>query len=157
MEVTMDRISREVGVLSELLDVTLDSVAGYREAAAQSGNPGLRHCFLRRADKRLHVAEHLTAIMERLGGGLPVQGSALETAHHAFLRLRRRFAGSDAAMLRELVRGERFLRSCYEDVLGDNVLSPRAHDALRTAYGSVWRGGLDAVDSAMHLPAARLM
>lgn len=136
----MGRATRELDVLNELLEVTLDTVAGYREAAAKSDDQHLQHCLLRRADERQHIAERLSMVVERLGGDPPAQSNPLDVAHRAFLSMRSRRAASDSVVLREMVRGEQFLRCCYEDVLHDNVLSPRAHDAVRNAYGSVWAG-----------------
>lgn len=136
----MGRASRELDVLNELLEVTLDSVAGYREAATQTSDPSLKFSFLRRASERQRVFERLSAVVWNLGGEPPSAGTALGTAHRAFLHMRSKLSTDSAAVVSEVARGEEFLRSCFEDVLQDNVLSPRAHDAVRTAYGSVWAG-----------------
>ena len=145
----MGRASREMDVLTELLEVTLDSVAGYREAAALSDNMELQQRFLRRADERERVAERLGEVIGGLGGRPPVDGTSLGAAHRSFMNLRSRIHPENRTMLKEVARGEHFLRSCYEDVLQDNVLSPRAHDAVRTAYGSVWAGEQGATGRAM--------
>lgn len=145
----MGRASREMDVLTELLEVTLDSVAGYREAAALSDNTSLQQHFLRRADERERVAERIAEVMANLGTQPPTDGTALGAAHRSFMNLRSRFNPDNRTMLKEVARGEHFLRSCYEDVLQDNVLSPRAHDAVRIAYGSVWAGEQAATGGAM--------
>ncbi len=145
----MGRATRELDVLTELLEVTLDSVAGYREAAALSDNSGLQQHFLRRAQERERVAERIGELISALGGRPPVDGTPLGAAHRSFMSLRSRFNPDNRAMLKEVARGEHFLRSCYEDVLQDNVLSPRAHDAVRLAYGSVWAGEQAATGGAM--------
>ncbi len=139
----MGRASRELDVLTELLEVTLDSVAGYREAAALSDNTGLQQHFLRRAGDRERIAERISGLITGLGGQPAKEGTTLGSAHRSFMNLRSRFTPDNRAMLKEVARGEHFLRSCYEDVLQDNVLSPRAHDAVRVAYGSVWSGEQD--------------
>jgi uncharacterized protein (TIGR02284 family) len=136
----MNRLSHELGVLNELLEVTLDSVAGYREAAARIPDSSLKFKFLRRANERQRVFERLSAVVWNLGGEPPASGTALGSAHRAFLNMRSRLSSDKSAVVSEVARGEEFLRSCFEDVLQDNVLSPRAHDAVRTAYGSVWTG-----------------
>lgn len=146
----MARASREMDVLTELLEVTLDSIAGYREAAALSDNTGLQQHFLRRAGERERIAERICGVIEGLGGHPAVNGSALGAAHRTFMSLRSRFNRDDRTMLKEVARGEHFLRSCYEDVLQDNVLSPRAHDAVRAAYGSVWAGEQAATGGTMN-------
>lgn len=136
----MGRATRELDVLNELLEVTLDSVAGYQEAAVSSANSDLQQCFLRRARERQNVADRIATTVANLGGQPAADGSVLGAAHRAFMNLRSRYSADDRAMLKEVARGEHFLRSCYEDVLQDNVLSLRAHEAVRTAYGSVWAG-----------------
>ncbi len=145
----MGRASREMDVLAELLEVTLDSIAGYREAAALSDNTGLQQHFLRRADQRERIAERIAEVIASVGGQPPDDGTALGAAHRRFMSLRSRFNPDNRTMLKEVARGEHFLRSCYEDVLQDNVLSPRAHDAVRTAYGSVWSGEQGMTGGAM--------
>lgn len=136
----MGRATRELDVLNELLEVTLDSVAGYQEAAANSANADLQQCFLRRARERQDVADRLASMVANIGGKPAADGGSLGAAHRAFMNLRSRYGADDRALLKEVARGEHFLRSCYEDVLQDNVLSLRVHEALRTAYGSVWAG-----------------
>lgn len=143
----MGRASRELDVLTELLEVTLDSVAGYREAAALSDNTGLQQHFLRRANDRQRIAGRIAEVITNLGGRPAMDGTSLGAAHRSFMNLRSRLTPDNRAMLKEVARGEHFLRSCYEDVLHDNVLSPRAHDAVRVAFGSVWSGEQDVTGS----------
>jgi uncharacterized protein (TIGR02284 family) len=136
----MGRATRELDVLNELLEVTLDSVAGYQEAAANSASADLQQCFLRRARERQEVADRIANMVAKIGGQHAADGNSLGAAHRAFMNLRSRYGTDDRAMLKEVARSEHFLRSCFEDVLQDNVLSLRAHEAVRTAYGSVWAG-----------------
>lgn len=146
----MGRAARELDVVIDLLEITLDSVAGYREAAALSDNAGLQQLFLRRAREREQIAERIGELITVLGGRSSMEGTSLGAAHRGFMRLRSRLTPDDQAMLEEVARGEHFLRSCYEDVLQDNVLSQRAHDTLRVAYGSVWAGEQDVTGTSNH-------
>lgn len=146
----MGRASTELDVVTDLLEITLDSVAGYREAAALSDNRGLQQLFLRRARDREQIAERIAELITGLGGRSSMDGTALGSAHRSYMKLRSRLSSDDQAMLEEVARGEQFLRSCYEDVLHDNVLSPRAYDAVRVAYGSVWAGEQDVTGTSSH-------
>src|SRR5687768_6272540 len=114
--VMMGRATRELDVLNELLEVTLDSVTGYQEAAA---NADLQQCFLRRARERQDVADRIASMVANIGGQPAADGNSLGAAHRAFMNLRSRYGADDRALLKEVARGEHFLRSCYEDVLQD--------------------------------------
>lgn len=130
----------EVEILNELLMLTSDSIAGYREAAAETRNRALQRCFLRRANDRQHIADRFTEVIEALGGEPANSGTRLGAAHRVFLNLRELLASGDAAAMHEVARGESFLRSRYERALRSGALSPRARDTVHAAYGSVWSG-----------------
>lgn len=130
----------EVEMLNELLMLTIDSIAGYREAAAETDNRALQRCFLRRANDRQHIADRFTEVIETLGGEPADGGTRLGAAHRVFLNLRELLSSGDAAAMHEVARGESFLRSRYERALRSGLLSTQARDAVRAAYGSVWSG-----------------
>lgn len=132
--------NQEVEILNHLLTLTLDSIAGYREAAAETGNRALQRCFLRRATDRQNVADRLAETIEALGGTPVVDGSRLGAAHRVFLNLRELLSAGDSGAMHEVARGESFLRSRYERALKSGLLSARGHDAVEVAYGSVWSG-----------------
>lgn len=132
--------TREAGILNQLLTLTRDSIAGYREAAAETGSRALQRCFLRRASDRQAIADRLAEVVESLGGEPADEGTRLGTAHRVFLDLRELLSSGDAAAMHEVARGESFLRARYERALHSGVLSPLARDAVHAAYGSVWSG-----------------
>lgn len=134
----------EVGVLNELLEVTRDSVAGYREAAADAHNPDFRAVFQQRAEDRQHIVERLSEAIVKLGGHPVGEGSLLAAAHRVFLNLREKVSSGDDAIVQEVERGEDFIKSKYESALAGPVLSDATKDIVRTAYGSVWSGHEEA-------------
>ena len=132
--------SREVDILNQLLTLTRDSIAGYREAAAETGDRAMQRCFLRRAMDRQNIADRLSEAIEALGGEPADEGTRLGSAHRVFLNLRELLSSGDAAAMHEVARGESFLRSRYERALRSGTLSDLGRDAVRAAYGSVWSG-----------------
>lgn len=130
----------EVEILNELLMLTIDSITGYREAAAETRNRALQRCFLRRANDRQHIADRIAEVVEALGGEPADSGTRLGAAHRVFLNLRELLASGDAAAMHEVARGESFLRSRYERALRSGSLASRSRDAVHAAYGSVWSG-----------------
>ena len=132
--------TREVEILNQLLTLTRDSIAGYREAAAETQDRAIQRCFLRRATDRQVIADRLSEVIEALGGEPADEGTTLGTAHRVFLNLRELLSSGDSTAMHEVARGESFLRSRYERALHSEVLSPLARDAVHAAYGSVWSG-----------------
>ena len=53
--------AHDIKVLNGLIDTTLDSADGYREAAEQTQDPHYRTLFERRAGERQQVVEDLSA------------------------------------------------------------------------------------------------
>lgn len=144
---------KEVEILNQLLTLTRDSIAGYREAAAETGDRAMQRCFLRRATDRQNIADRLADAIEALGGEADDGGTRLGAAHRVFLNLRELLSSGDGPAMHEVARGESFLRSRYERALRSGALSDRGRDAVRAAYGSVWSGvravhGLDPGMSA---------
>jgi uncharacterized protein (TIGR02284 family) len=132
--------SKEVETLNQLLTLTLDSIAGYREAAAETRNRGLQRCFLRRADDRQAIADQLAETIEALGGVPVREGPKLGAVHRVFLNLRELLPSGDAVVMHEVARGESFLRSRYGKALEGGLLSPRSQEVVRAACESVWSG-----------------
>jgi uncharacterized protein (TIGR02284 family) len=134
----------ELEVLNELLEVTVDSVAGYREAAADAGNPEFQKIFRQRAEDRQRIVDRLSAAVRKAGGRPTTEGSLLGAAHRVFLNVRELVSKGDAAIVQEVERGEDFIRKKYEAAIEGNRLSPTAKELVQTAYGSVWSGHEEA-------------
>ncbi|HBI20786.1 MAG TPA: hypothetical protein DDY79_16055, partial [Brevundimonas sp.] len=72
--------AHDIKVLNGLIDTTLDSADGYREAAEQTQDPHYRTLFERRAGERQQVVEDLSAAVRGLGGDPEPHGSILAKA-----------------------------------------------------------------------------
>ncbi|MDO1527217.1 PA2169 family four-helix-bundle protein [Fulvimonas sp. R45] len=142
--------SDDIRLLNELVEVTIDSMDGYRAAAGDSGEPGLRELFRYRAQERRIASELLRRQVRALGGEPRDEGSVLASAHRVFMNLRNRVQDDDAAVIAEVERGENHIRAKYEAALAAGRLTPSSRHAVLQAYESVLTGQ----DEASHMAHA---
>lgn len=132
-----------IAVLNDLIEITLDSQKGYGEAAEQSHDPIIKDLFRRWAAERRRVAGDLRRAVRELGGLPERKGSALASAHRAFLDLRAFVSGDDRPVVQEVERGEHHIESTFEDALADETLDHRTRSAIQAAFASIKRGHED--------------
>lgn len=60
--------AHDIKVLNGLIETSLDSVVGYREAAEQTEDPHYRTLFENRSAERRQVVEDLSGAVRGLGG-----------------------------------------------------------------------------------------
>ena len=129
-----------ISTLNSLIATTLDSADGYRKAAEKAESPAYREMFAEYAGEREQIVRDLQAQVRAQGGQPEDDGSILASAHRAFLSLRDALTGSDdAAVIREVERGEDHIKAKYEAALVGE-LSGECATAVRAAYDSVCRG-----------------
>jgi uncharacterized protein (TIGR02284 family) len=130
----------DIEILNSLIETTLDSVAGYQEAAREATNPRYRNLFQRRAAERRHVASDLQRQVRALGGTPEGNGSVLTAEHRVFLTLSENLAKGDDYIFGEVERGEDYLTNKYEEAIDDDDLSVNIRTAVVRAYASVKSG-----------------
>jgi uncharacterized protein (TIGR02284 family) len=140
MESAMNDRAHDIEVLNCLIESTLDSSEGYREAADQSKDVMIADLFKRWSGERRRVVADLRNAVRELGGEPEGNGTVLASAHRAFLDLRAHMSPSDKAVVSEVERGEEHIKRKYEDTLKDEKLGPQALEAIRKAYLSVKNG-----------------
>src|SRR5687767_6809787 len=98
----------EITVLDTLTTTLIDSINGYRDAAANlEGGQRFQQLFREMADERSQVAEDMRAEIRRLGGDPPDDGSIMGKAHQRWLDLKAAITGrDDQAIVNEVERGE---------------------------------------------------
>ena len=74
--------SHDVRVLNGLIETTLDSADGYREAARETDNANYRTLFEQRSFERQQVAGDLQNTVRSLGAEPEDDGSILAKAHN---------------------------------------------------------------------------
>lgn len=131
----------DISVLNNLIEVTLDSVDGYRSAAEDATNSRFASEFRDRANDREQVVNRLQDEVRRLGGEPEDSSSILASAHRAFMDLRDKVTGTnDKAVLDEVDRGESYLDDRWQKAMKDDQLSPEARSAISQCYSSIRSG-----------------
>ena len=141
-----DESTHDIQVLNELITTTLDSVDGYSEAAKEAANPTFKSLFSQWASERRQVANDLQQQVAALGGKPEDEGSALASAHRAFLHIRESLSKGDKSVVEEVERGEDYLKGKFEDALDDDDLSATIRPYVSKAYQSVVLGHDQARD-----------
>lgn len=136
----------DVRVLNSLIETTLDSADGYRQAADNAKNSQYKVLFQQWAVERRKVVTDLQSQVRNLGAEPEDDGSMLAAAHRAFVNLRETVQKDDTSVVDEVERGEDVIKAKYEEALKDNELSPAARDAVSRAYTSVKTGHDQARD-----------
>ena len=126
--------------LDDLIVTLIDSVKGFENSAEDAEAENYRSFFADMASERRRAVELLQAASRAEGGTPAESGSAAGTLHRRFEDLRAALGGGDEAIIREVERGEDYLKEEFERVLSDDRMSPAALAAVREAYASVHRG-----------------
>ena len=126
--------------LDDLIVTLIDSVKGYEHSAEKAEAGRYRDLFREMAQER-RAAVALLQQASRAEGGSPADyGSAAATLHRRVEDLRVALGGGDKAIVKEIERGENYLKEEFDRVLADERMSPAAMAAVRDAYTSVQRG-----------------
>ena len=146
--------NHSVSKLDDLIVTLIDSVKGFEHSAEKAEAARYKGFFLEMAQDR-RQAVTLLQDASRAEGGTPAEhGSAAGTLHRRFEDLRVALGSGDEAIIREVERGEDYLKEEFERVLKDERMSPSALAAVRAAYESVRRGHDEASDLKHRLEAA---
>jgi uncharacterized protein (TIGR02284 family) len=126
--------------LDDLIVTLIDSVKGFEHSAEKAEAANYRDFFTAMARDRREAVATLQAASRSEGGTPADYGSASATLHRRVEDLRIALGGGDAAIIKEVERGEDYLKEEFERVLADDNMSPAAMAAVREAYESVRRG-----------------
>ena len=126
--------------LDDLIVTLIDSVKGFEHSAEKAEGEQYRSFFTDMAHERRGAVELLQAASRAEGGSPADYGSAAATLHRRVEDLRVALGGGDEAIVKEIERGEDYLKEEFERVLADERMSPAAMAAVREAYESVRRG-----------------
>lgn len=138
--------THDIKILNTLIETTLDSADGYREAAEKSADSSHKSLFQRWASDRRQVVSDLQGQVRSLGGQPEDDGSILAAGHRVFLKLKDSVTKNDDSVIDEVERGEDFIKARYENALEDDELSASVRDAVVRAYSSVKTGHDQARD-----------
>ncbi len=129
-----------VKVLNSLIETTLDSANGYREAAENATSPEFKTLFSDRSQRRMALSQQLQQEVRSFGGEPEDTQSVLGRLHNNFVDLKNAVTGggtSDKAVIDEVARGEDMIKAKYEAAAQDNDLPLSVRDLVNQAYGSI--------------------
>ena len=132
--------NHDIHVLNSLIETTIDSADGYREAAKETDNARYRELFERRSFERQQVAGDLQGTVRSLGGEPEDDGSILAKAHRAFLDIKHALLRDEQAVVNSVENGEDFIKAKFKKALEDSDVSATTRETIRRAYDSVKTG-----------------
>ena len=132
--------NHDVSKLDDLIVTLIDSVKGYEHSADKAEAARYKDFFTTMAADRRAAVTALQAASRAEGGSPADYGSTAATLHRRIEDLRLAFGGGDKAIVKEVERGEDYLKEEFDRVLADERMSPAALAAVRDAYASVRRG-----------------
>lgn len=139
-----------VKVLNSLIETTLDSANGYREAAENAQEGQLKTMFAERARRRQDLASQLQQEVRSFGGEPEQDQSMLGKAHNKFVDLKNAITGgSEKAVIDEVERGEDVIKAKFEKALEDDDLPTEARQAVTIAFESI-RADHDQISALKH-------
>ena len=140
-----------VKVLNSLIETTLDSANGYREAAENADAPQYKTLFEERARRRMELTRQLQDEVRSFGGEPETDQSLLGKAHNKFVDIKNALTGggSDKAVIDEVERGEDVIKGKYEHALKDDDLPVEARQVVSRLYESI-RADHDEISRLKH-------
>jgi uncharacterized protein (TIGR02284 family) len=140
-----------VKVLNSLIETTLDSANGYKEAAQNAESAQFRTLFEERSRRRLDLTRQLQQEVRSFGAEPEDDQSVLGKAHNKFVDLKNALSGgpNDKAVINEVERGEDVIKAKYEKALNDEDLPSNIRQVLSQAYQSV-RADHDEISRIKH-------
>ncbi|WP_157215760.1 PA2169 family four-helix-bundle protein [Flavisphingomonas formosensis] len=132
--------NHDISKIDDLITTLIDSIKGYEHSAEKVDSADFKALFLDLAAGRRGSVELLQQTSRALGGKPNDFGSAAATIHRRIEDLRVALGGGDAAIVKEIERGEDYLKEEFGRALRDDAMGGEARDAIARAYESVTRG-----------------
>jgi uncharacterized protein (TIGR02284 family) len=127
-----------VKVLNSLIETTLDSAHGYKEAAESSEDTRYKTMFSERSLKRMKLTGELQQEVRSFGGEPEQDQSAMGKAHNKFVDLKAAILGRDEkAIINEVERGEDFIKAKFEKAVGDDELPANIRELVTRAFAEI--------------------
>ena len=139
----------DIHVLNSLIETTIDSVDGYREAAKETDKANYKTLFEARSFERQQVVSDLQGAVRTLGGDPEDDGTILAKAHRAFLDVKHALLRDDQAVVNSVETGEDFIKGKFEVALEDSAVSATTRETIRRAYTTV-KDGHDQMRDLKH-------
>lgn len=129
-----------VSKLDDLIVTAIDSIKGYEQAAGHATSERWGEALRGMAEERRAIVATLQAESRRLGGTPNEFGSVAGEFHRRWEDFRHAFGGGDAAIAKEIDRGEAYLQEEFDRVLKDEKMPADTLEIVQRAYASVLQG-----------------
>jgi uncharacterized protein (TIGR02284 family) len=127
-----------VHVLNSLIETTLDSANGYKEAAEHTHNPRFKAMFAERSVKRMELTQRLQAEVRSFGAKPEDDQSMIGKLHNQFVGLKDALTGGDEkSVIDEVERGEDVIKAKYEKAAEDADLPSSVRTLVNSSLASV--------------------
>lgn len=143
----------DISKLDDLIVTTIDSVKGYEHSAEHADAARFSAMFRTLASDRRDVVSTLQNRGRTLGGTPSDFGSVAATLHRRFEDLRHALGGGDEAIVKEIERGEDYLKEEFERALRDDAVSAETRAVIDRCYTTV-KQGHDEISRRKHQLAA---
>ncbi|MGH6987961.1 MAG: ferritin-like domain-containing protein [Caulobacteraceae bacterium] len=139
-----------VDVLNGLIETTLDSAHGYKEAADHLDRVEIRRTFAERSDERFALSRRLQEEVRRLGGTPKDDGTMVGKAHNAWAGVKKALTGGEEkSVIDEVERGEDVIKGKFEKAANKGDLPAEAHLMIEDAYRTI-QADHDQVSALKH-------
>lgn len=139
----------DIHILNSLIETTIDSADGYREAAKETDKTNFKTLFEARSFERQQVVSDLQGAVRTLGGDPEDDGTILAKAHRAFLDVKHALLRDEQAVVNSVETGEDFIKGKFETALEDSAVSATTRETIRRAYATV-KDGHDQMRDLKH-------
>jgi uncharacterized protein (TIGR02284 family) len=126
--------------LDDLIHTVIDSINGFENSAENAPDSPNVGFYREMAQERREVVTRLQAQSRALGGTPTEQGSIAGKLHRVWEDIRASLGGGDAAVIKEIERGEDYLKEEFERAMNDSNVSAETRAVIESCYASVRRG-----------------
>lgn len=127
----------ETKQINRLIEATLDSADGYRDASAAASSSRFSALFEKRAVERRALVPMMQLEIRRIGGKPEEGGTILGAAQRWFAALKNSMGGSDSTIVNEVEAAEDHLKNLFETVMADAALSTEVREMITRTYGTI--------------------
>ncbi len=124
--------------LNDLLTKSYDAEAGYKKAAENVKNPGLKNFFKNRAQDRYNFGHEIKEEVRSFGQEVDKGTSFKADMHRAWMDVKTAFStDDDESTLEEAIRGEKASVEAYNEVLAETTLPNSTRSLLEKQRNSI--------------------
>jgi uncharacterized protein (TIGR02284 family) len=127
----------DIKQLNSLIEITVDSAQGYRDAADGARSSRFSGPFRARAALRFDIAERLQARVKSLGGDAKESGTLPGSTGRPFANLGQKMMGDDKSVIAEVEAAEHHVKEVYQKVVLDAELSDPVRAAVESEFAQI--------------------